>query len=571
MNTIALPKEFADSQLKLTKSEETKKFDALWKRILKDTQRYDLEPFVLKGFWGEMKDQPIDGVANCTAPDAAIFADYMMTILNLTEPVIDIKWRGGKAPDNDAIPNLQLFWKWVWDETKKRKRGFGKFGLHQTAVYQTIVPGWANSRIVLVNSESDDMGAKAGLWPDFNILDASTVVWRTGTRKDGFEYLKFVSVQEERDGENIKEEFPSAKVEAGTKYKFRDIWTYNEGKVVELIFVEDTFIEARDWSSQGIKKLPFSVTPVMKKPQATGRKFEDMGGSVFTNCSPMFDEESVALTLLKTATIGSVSPALALNSKDGLATMKYPTPGQVIPLSIDKGEAITAVNQAQQQIILQLAQSYYNIIDNKRQLGTITDLAMGQQGVGESGMTASLFDRRTAQTTKVIEPHKQALAVMYCEDFYIVFGQFINMTGVSIELDTPTGPKKLTPAMLKEYDGKFDVEFFINGTEPIGDAVKLQRAQTMSQIPSIPNSEILKVLGYDVEEVSDEVTEMETRRLEPRLYWLDRVEALQKEMERLSPKDTTTRLMHDSELQISKAAGESLVKEIAGGQNEGLR
>ncbi len=275
--------------------------DLNWKkhiipRMDEDEKLWTTEPYELR----DSNGIPIEDVENVTLPDARVYGERVLAVLNESLEIIDINGqRDGKVLDTKQTKIIEDFYHDVLYIADERQNDILMPGLDPYYWEQIGIRGGVFSRVLLAQDRN-------GFDPD--ILPLDRYKCRYGLGRRGFSWFAFWDVLSRAE---VEEEYPDYTMEGNTVVRW-DYWNSKE----EIIFLDNTFYDAYD----NLVGYPPFVGELCQQGtflETTPRALRMRGDSIYSSSRALYPYLNKIASILQTQGMLSLAPPQQLLSKSG--------------------------------------------------------------------------------------------------------------------------------------------------------------------------------------------------------------------------------------------------------------
>ncbi len=302
--------------------------DKNWKkhiipRMLEDEELWTKVPFTLK----DSKGDTLKDVENVTLPEARIYGERVIAVLNESVEIISINGqRNGKVMNTKMTKIIEDFYHDVLYIADERQDDILMPGLEPYFWEQIGIRGGVFARILLAQD-------KHGFDPDILPLDRYKVRYGLGRR--GFTWFAFWDTLS-RD--EVQDEYPGYTMKGDFVLRW-DYWNSKE----EIIFLDGTFYDAYD----NLLGYPPFIGQLCQQGtflETTARALRMRGDSIYSSSRELYPYLNKIASILQTQGMLSLAPPQQLISKSGKKLPGKPIYRLGNVLALQEGEKLVPID-----------------------------------------------------------------------------------------------------------------------------------------------------------------------------------------------------------------------------------
>lgn len=302
--------------------------DKNWKkhiipRMDEDEKLWTEEPYTLRDSKGDL----IEDVENVTLPEARIYGERVIAVLNESVEIISINGqRNGKVLDTKKTKVIEDFYHDVLYIADERQNDILMPGLDPYFWEQIGIRGGVFSRVLLAQD-------KHGFDPDILPLDRYKVRYGLGRR--GFTWFAFWDVLSRSE---VEDEYPGYTMKGDTVLRW-DYWNSKE----EIIFLDNTFYDAYD----NLLGYPPFVGQLCQQGtflETSARSLRMRGDSIYSSSRELYPYLNKIASILQTQGMLSLAPPQQLISKSGKKLPGKPIYRIGNVLALQEGEKLVPID-----------------------------------------------------------------------------------------------------------------------------------------------------------------------------------------------------------------------------------
>ena len=265
-------------------------------RMDEDEKLWTVEPFELR----DSKGKELEDVENVTLPDARVYGEKVLAVLNESEEVIDINGqRDGKVLDTKQTKVIEDFFHDVVYIADERQDDIMEPGLDPYTWEQIAIRGGGFYRVLLAQD-------RHGFDPD--ILPLDRYKCRYGVGRRGFSWFAFWDILSR---EEVEDDYPDYTMKGDTVIRW-DYWNNDE----EIIFLDGTFYDAYD-NLVGHPPFVGQLCQQGTYLKTSSRALRMQGDSIFSASRDLYPHLNKIASILQTMNMLSLAPPQQLLSKSG--------------------------------------------------------------------------------------------------------------------------------------------------------------------------------------------------------------------------------------------------------------
>lgn len=301
--------------------------DIEWGKTLKprmdeDEELWTKKPFELKDSKGDI----IDDVENVTMPDARIYGEKVLAVLNESLENIYINGqRNGKVMDSKMTKIIEDFYHDVIYIADEKQSDILMPGLDPYFWEQIGIRGGVFARVLLAQDRN-------GFDPDILTLDRYKCRYGMGRR--GFSWFAFWDVLSR---EEVEDEYSDYTMKGDTVIRW-DYWNNDE----EIIFLDNTFYDAYD----NLLGYPPFIGELCQQGtflETSARALRMRGDSIFSASRDLYPYLNKIASILQTQGMLSLAPPQQLISKSGKKLPGKPIYRLGNILALQEGEKLVPI------------------------------------------------------------------------------------------------------------------------------------------------------------------------------------------------------------------------------------
>ncbi len=287
-------------------------------RMDEDEKLWNQEPYELR----DSKGDELDDVEHVTIPDARIYGERIIAVLNESMEIIEINGqRDGKVMDSKMTKIIEDFYHDVLYISDEKQDDVLEPGLDPYFWEQIGIRGGVFARILL---------AQDGHGFDPDILTIDRYKCRYGIGRRGFSWFAFWDVLSR---EEVMAEYPDYAMKSDTVIRW-DYWNNDE----EIIFLDNTFYDAYDnplGHPPFIGQLCQQGTYLKTSP----RSLRMQGDSIYSSSRDLYPHLNKIASIMQTMNMLSLSPPQVLESESGKKLPAEPVYrlGRILALKTNEG------------------------------------------------------------------------------------------------------------------------------------------------------------------------------------------------------------------------------------------
>lgn len=291
-------------------------------RLDEDEKLWTTEPYKLT----DSKGDALEDVENVTLPDARIYGERVIAVLNESVEIIDVNGlRDGKVMDSKKTKIFEDFNHDVLFIADERQNDVLQPSLDSYWWEQIAIRGAVFTRVLLAQD-------REGFDPDILPLDRYNCRYGIGRR--GFSWFAFWDTLSRAE---VLDEYPDYTMKGDTATRW-DYWNSKE----EIIFLDNTFYDSYD-NPLGYPPFVGQLCQQGTFLSTSARALRMRGDSIFSSSRELYPHLNKIASILQTEGMLSLAPPQQLISKSGKKLPGKPIYRLGNVLALEVGEKLVPI------------------------------------------------------------------------------------------------------------------------------------------------------------------------------------------------------------------------------------